>query len=67
MANYSSGPDISKINPSGFAGVLFIIVVVLGTLSLFSPLEAIIGLGVILGLSAVGAVLLYRYRSRRER
>ena len=64
MAEYASGPDSSKINPSGFAGLLFVVLVVAGTMSLFPLREALIGLGLILGISAVGAVLLYRYRSR---
>jgi hypothetical protein len=64
MPEYASGPDSSKINPSGFPGLLFVIVVVVGTLSLFPPVEALVGLGVILAVSAIGAVLLYRYRSR---
>jgi len=64
MPNYSAGPDSSKINPAGFPGLLFVILVVAGMLSLFPSWGGLIALGVILGTSVVGAVLLYWYRSR---
>ncbi len=64
MANYSAGPDSSKINPAGFPGLLFVILVVAGMLYLFPSGDGLIALGVIVATSAVGAVLLYWYRSR---
>ncbi len=64
MPKYQWGPDSSKIDPAGFPGLLFVVVVVVGTASLFPIVDALIVGGAILGVSAVGAVLLYWYRSR---
>ncbi|MBZ5588194.1 MAG: hypothetical protein LAO05_06500 [Acidobacteriia bacterium] len=63
MADYSWGP-YSKIAPAGFAGLLLVVLVVVGTASLFPFHEVLIAGSIILGVSAGLAVVLYRFRSR---